>query len=92
MSTDKVVAVTEWPVPRTIKHLQRFLGFTNFYRRFILNFSLVVAPLTTLLRGKTTDPGLGPRGTAGVRCSQGEVYNSPDPENAGSDTSIHRGS
>ncbi|KAK3516193.1 hypothetical protein QTP70_005692 [Hemibagrus guttatus] len=32
--------------------LQRFLGFANFYRRFIRNYSSVAAPLTSLLRGK----------------------------------------
>ncbi len=48
----KVTAVAEWPTPQMIKELQRFLGFDNFYRRFIKGFSLVTAPLTTLLRGK----------------------------------------
>ncbi len=36
----------------TVKELQRFLGFANFYRSFIKGFSLLTAPLTTLLRGK----------------------------------------
>lgn len=31
----KVEAVTNWPKPTTVKELQRFLGFANFYRRFI---------------------------------------------------------
>ncbi|KAL0196731.1 hypothetical protein M9458_005271, partial [Cirrhinus mrigala] len=35
----------------TIKELQRFLGFTNFYRRFIQNYR-ITAPLSSLLRGK----------------------------------------
>ncbi|KAK3530522.1 hypothetical protein QTP86_027886, partial [Hemibagrus guttatus] len=52
MDTNKVRAVSEWPAPSTIKELQRFLGFTNFYWRFIRNYSLVAAPLTSLLRGK----------------------------------------
>ncbi|KAL0162348.1 hypothetical protein M9458_041744, partial [Cirrhinus mrigala] len=38
--------------PNTIKEIQRFLGFTNFYRRFIKNYSSVTAPLTSLLRGQ----------------------------------------
>uniref|UniRef100_A0A8C6LVF1 Gypsy retrotransposon integrase-like protein 1 n=1 Tax=Nothobranchius furzeri TaxID=105023 RepID=A0A8C6LVF1_NOTFU len=45
---EKVQAVTEWPTPTTRKQLQRFLGFANFYRRFIRNFSQVAAPLTQL--------------------------------------------
>ncbi|KAI3355959.1 hypothetical protein L3Q82_017151, partial [Scortum barcoo] len=45
---EKVRAVAEWPVPTSRKLLQRFLGFANFYRRFIWNYSQVAAPLTTL--------------------------------------------
>ncbi|KAK2905716.1 hypothetical protein Q8A73_009659 [Channa argus] len=45
---EKTRAVTEWPRPGTRKQLQRFLGFTNFYRRFIKNYSTVAAPLTKL--------------------------------------------
>ncbi|KAK3554752.1 hypothetical protein QTP70_033447, partial [Hemibagrus guttatus] len=52
MDTNKVRAVAEWPAPATIKELQRFLGFANFYRRFIRSYSSVAAPLTSLLRGK----------------------------------------
>ncbi|KAK3544440.1 hypothetical protein QTP86_012423 [Hemibagrus guttatus] len=35
MDLTKVHAVTEWPNPTTVKELQRFLGFANFYQRFI---------------------------------------------------------
>ncbi|KAK3557853.1 hypothetical protein QTP86_003254 [Hemibagrus guttatus] len=35
-----------------VRELQRFLGFANFYRRFIRNYSSVAGPLTSLLRGK----------------------------------------
>lgn len=44
----KVQAVVDWPEPNSRKQLQRFLGFANFYRRFIRNYSRVVAPLTEL--------------------------------------------
>ncbi|KAL0195094.1 hypothetical protein M9458_008666, partial [Cirrhinus mrigala] len=54
MDETKVNAVRNWPRPRTIKELQRFLGFSNFYRRFIRNFSTVAAPLSSMLKqGKT---------------------------------------
>lgn len=43
-----VQAVVEWPVPNTRKQLQSFLGFANFYRRFIRSFSRMAAPLTRL--------------------------------------------
>ncbi|KAJ8350818.1 hypothetical protein SKAU_G00259480 [Synaphobranchus kaupii] len=44
----KIKAVTEWPQPTSRKHLQQFLGFANFYRRFIRNYSSIAAPLTKL--------------------------------------------
>ncbi|KAL0204538.1 hypothetical protein M9458_002556, partial [Cirrhinus mrigala] len=52
MDQRKVDAVLSWPQPDTIKQLQRFLGFANFYRRFVQGYSLLAAPLTSLLRGK----------------------------------------
>ncbi|KAL0202014.1 hypothetical protein M9458_000032, partial [Cirrhinus mrigala] len=53
MDDSKVSAVRDWPRPKTLKELQRFLGFSNFYRRFIRNFSTVAAPLTSMVkRGK----------------------------------------
>ncbi|KAK3563236.1 hypothetical protein QTP86_018284 [Hemibagrus guttatus] len=48
MDLTKVQAVTEWPNPTTVKELQQFLGFANFYRRFIRNYISVAGPLTTL--------------------------------------------
>ncbi|KAK3540782.1 hypothetical protein QTP86_001589 [Hemibagrus guttatus] len=52
MDMAKVQVVTDWPAPTTVRELQRFLGFTNFYRRFIRNYSSAAGPLTSLLRGK----------------------------------------
>uniref|UniRef100_A0A8C6PCD2 Gypsy retrotransposon integrase-like protein 1 n=1 Tax=Nothobranchius furzeri TaxID=105023 RepID=A0A8C6PCD2_NOTFU len=45
---EKVQAVKDWPTPSTRKQLQRFLGFANFYRRFIKGYSQIAAPLTQL--------------------------------------------
>lgn len=50
MDPDKIKAVVEWPAPRNIKEIQRFLGFANFYRKFIRDFSKVVAPITQLTK------------------------------------------
>ncbi|KAL0153965.1 hypothetical protein M9458_050722 [Cirrhinus mrigala] len=51
MEHNKVSAVSQWKEPQTIKEIQRFLGFVNFYRRFIKNFSLLATPLTSMLKG-----------------------------------------
>ncbi|KAF8826377.1 hypothetical protein HHX47_DHR5000216 [Lentinula edodes] len=48
MSKEKVQTILEWPVPRKIKDIQSFLGFANFYRRFIYNYSDIVVPMTRL--------------------------------------------
>ncbi|XP_049335604.1 uncharacterized protein LOC125802248 [Astyanax mexicanus] len=53
MDDHKVEAVVSWPRPRSVKDLQNILGFANFYRRFIRNFSSIAAPLTALLKGAT---------------------------------------
>lgn len=56
MEQNKVSAVSQWKEPQTIKELQHFLGFANFYRRFIKNFSLLATPLTSLLKGSRSLP------------------------------------
>ena len=48
MSTAKVESVKNWPVPRNVKDVQAFLGFTNFYQRFIEEISKICKPLTDL--------------------------------------------
>uniref|UniRef100_A0A8C7YHL6 ribonuclease H n=1 Tax=Oryzias sinensis TaxID=183150 RepID=A0A8C7YHL6_9TELE len=44
----KLEAVSQWEPPSTRKKLQQFLGFANFYRQFIRNYSAIAAPLTQL--------------------------------------------
>ena len=53
MSEDKVKIIQDWPEPRKVKDIQSFLGFANFYRRFIANYSDIVIPLTRLTRKNT---------------------------------------
>ena len=45
---EKVAAVKNWPVPRTVSEIRRFLGFSNFFRRFIKKYSDVARPLEEL--------------------------------------------
>jgi len=53
MSDAKVKIIQEWPEPKKVKDIQSFLGFANFYRHFIFNYSDVVILLTHLTRKDT---------------------------------------
>jgi transposase InsO family protein len=50
MDPVKVAGVAEWPQPSSKKEVQSFLGFLNFYRRFIQDFSLHARPLFDLTK------------------------------------------
>jgi len=51
MEQEKIKAVKEWKTPTRVKDVESFLGFANFYRRFIHNFSHTAKPLNEL-KGK----------------------------------------
>ena len=48
METNKVKVVKKWKTPTKIKEVESFLGFANFYKRFIKNFSHTAKPLNDL--------------------------------------------
>jgi len=50
MQREKVEGVLNWPAPRNVKEVQKFLGFANYYRRFIKDFARIAAPLHMLVR------------------------------------------
>jgi hypothetical protein len=50
MDSDKVKTISDWPTPRNVKDVQCFLGFANFYRRFIPTYSTFTQPITKLLK------------------------------------------
>jgi hypothetical protein len=52
MESDKLSTIRDWPYPQNQKELGRFLGYLNFYRKFIRNFSTLEAPMTSLTKEK----------------------------------------
>lgn len=51
MDTEKVKTILEWPQPRSIYDVQSFVGFCNFYRKFIKHYSKIAAGLHGLTQG-----------------------------------------
>ena len=76
MENERIEAVKQWSEPQSVRDIQVFLGFANFYRRFIQGFSRIAAPLTSMLKtsGGTeskTRPGEGGVGVGGSRAGRG---------------------
>jgi len=52
MQREKIKEVLNWPAPRNVKKVQKFLGLANYYRRFIKDFAKIATPLHVLVRKK----------------------------------------
>ena len=73
MEKKKVKGVLEWPIPKCVKDVQKFLGLANYYRQFIEGFATVARPLHDLVKkDKKWDWG-GERGK-GVLRIEGKVH------------------
>ena len=48
MEEDKVAGVLNWPTPKTVKDVRKFLGLANYYRHFVKDFAKLVRPLNNL--------------------------------------------
>jgi len=53
MEKEKVQGVIEWPVPRSVKDMQKFLGLANYYRQFVKDFAKIAKPLHKITRKET---------------------------------------
>ena len=53
MDQSRIQAILEWPTPTNITEVQAFLGFANFYRRFIQGYSKLTEPLTAMTKKNT---------------------------------------
>jgi transposase InsO family protein len=54
MSEEKIRVVKEWPTPTKVKEIQAFLGFTNYNRQFIRDYSRIAIPLSNLTKKDNT--------------------------------------
>jgi len=50
MEKEKVKGVLEWPTPKCVKDVQKFLGLANYYHRFIKGFALIARPLYDMVK------------------------------------------
>ena len=50
MEEETIDTVKAWPEPRLVPNIQVLIGFANFYRRFIQNFSKIAIPLNSILK------------------------------------------
>lgn len=52
VAPDKIGAVKQWPIPKSVGDIRSFLGLANFYRRFVKDYSRIALPLTELTKDK----------------------------------------
>ena len=53
MEKEKVQGVVEWPVLKSVKDMQKFLGLANYYRWFVKDFAKIAKPLHEMTRKET---------------------------------------
>ena len=48
LDPDKIIAITEWHVPKDVSDVRFFMGITGYYQKFIEGFLKIVNPITSL--------------------------------------------
>ncbi len=79
MDERKVEAIKTWPTPSTIKELQCFLGFSNFYRWFIHHYSIITSPL----KNKPKSLSWTPATTEAFKTLKEAFISAPHPSRSG---------
>ena len=51
---EKVKAIGEWPIPKSIQEVRSFHGLAGYHRDFIKNFAKISAPLTRMMKNNLT--------------------------------------
>ncbi|KAF8758925.1 hypothetical protein RHS01_02686 [Rhizoctonia solani] len=72
----KIQAVQEWPTPTKVKEVQSFLGFANFLRQFVANFSHMARPLHNLVK-KDAVWNWGPKEQEAFQNLKDSITNAP---------------
>ena len=54
MDPIKLEGIKNWPTPKSVRNVRQFIGFCNFYRKFINHYSDIAKPLNSLTRKTTT--------------------------------------
>ncbi len=78
MEKGRIEAVKALEEPKSVRDIRVFLGFANFYQRFIKGFNKIAAPFTSMLKTTTASPEGPPEATVKVREETGNEVGDGD--------------
>ena len=67
MEAEQIEVIRKWPKPNSVRNIQVFLGFANFYCQFIKGFSKIAALLTSMLKTTISSQMLAANEVLGAR-------------------------